>query len=958
MSLGSDFGDSDDPVAVAANNAALAGMIVVASAGNAGDVTTVVGSPASATRAIAVAASDDSKNRLDGILVTASTGPDGIAGHTYPAGTSEALDWRHMSTVTAPVQYAGDSVSGCNPFASDFTGKIAMIKWVPTGEIESPCGSATRTLNAFNAHAVGVILVYDKAYLDVSIAGDSHIPAVIVNSTDGATLKTNLAGLTVSFDKTKLRTELVTNTDRENQVASFTSRGPTAHTGALKPDLTAPGVSVFSTEALSGTEGVSFDGTSMASPHVAGLMTLLKQQHPTWSVEELKALAMNTASQDVFSEVSDGLPKIETSRAGAGRIDAAQAVLSSLVAYETDEPGQVGVSFGAVDALGTTSLTRTVKVANKSGSSIDIDVSYTPISSVTGASVSILGPTHVTVPANDSVTFPVQLSLNGAQLKNPRDPSMAEFQVQSPRQYLAEVTGLVTVDPSSGPDPTLRVPLYAAVRPASSMHANQATLTASTPTQSLSLGLTGTGVNNCSASCADYLDVRSLVSAFELQAISPVMPGAASTDQKAADLRYVGVATDGRVLGSLSNAWLYFGLATELNWLRPTTEVEFSILIDVNRDGTFDYELYNTEFVDGAGDATDVVVTALYDVAADSTDASSYLNVFDSSLPTAAFDNNVLILSAPISMLGGLNNANSRFNYKVNVYRNGVIQDSTGILTFDALRPGADVITTPFDTPLFVDRASTTIPVAYNQNNYLANGSLGVLLLHHYNQDGQRAEAIAIQQTQTVSFASGIPTTKTLGDAPFTVSAASSAGLPVTITSQTPAVCTINGSNLVTLVATGTCTLRASQAGNATIQPASADLAITVSAATVPTPPTPTPTATPVPTTCSPRPNVTVSVSRQGQGQLQVTVVAGAGALSSIRFGTDARAIQNGTVLIDTGNGPQQITTPTTVPLANGATSTTFTVTRGAANQAMTVPIIVTDGCGAWETLVGVGAGG
>ena len=56
----------------------------------------------------------------------------------------------------------------------------------------------------------------------------------------------------------------------------------------------------------------------------------------------------------------------------------------------------------------------------------------------------------------------------------------------------------------------------------------------------------------------------------------------------------------------------------------------------------------------------------------------------------------------------------------------------------------------------------------------------------------------------------------------------------MTISSLTTSVCTIDGSNLVTLVATGTCTLRASQAGNATVQPASTDLSITVSDAPTP----------------------------------------------------------------------------------------------------------------------------
>ena len=65
------------------------------------------------------------------------------------------------------------------------------------------------------------------------------------------------------------------------------------------------------------------------------------------------SLAMNTATHDVSLNPSHGAPRIETSRAGAGRIDVATAITSSLIAYETDEPGAVSVSFGAVGpALG------------------------------------------------------------------------------------------------------------------------------------------------------------------------------------------------------------------------------------------------------------------------------------------------------------------------------------------------------------------------------------------------------------------------------------------------------------------------------------------------------------------------------------------------------------------------------------------------------------------------------
>src|SRR5262249_41237793 len=213
----------------------------------------------------------------------------------------------------------------------------------------------------------------------------------------------------------------------------------------LKPDISAPGVTVFSTGALTGTEGRSLSGTSMASPHVAGVMALLKQQHPLWTVEELKALVMNTAGHDIFSGPSHGLPEIETSRSGAGRVDAATAVSSSLIAYETDEPGRVSISFGAVESLGATSQTRTVRVVNRGASSASVHVSYVAISQVPGASISFPDGNDFSVPSGGSQTFRVLLSLDGAALTNPRDPSMAATQVGAQRQYLAEVTGLVVM---------------------------------------------------------------------------------------------------------------------------------------------------------------------------------------------------------------------------------------------------------------------------------------------------------------------------------------------------------------------------------------------------------------------------------------------------------------------------------------------------------------------------------
>jgi hypothetical protein len=585
---------------------------------------------------------------------------------------------------------------------------------------------------------------------------------------------------------------------------------------------------------------------------------------------------------------------------------------------------------------------------------------------VPGTSISFPDGASITVPANGSQTFRVQLNMDAAAMKHSRNPSMAATQLGYQRQYLAEVTGLVIVDPTSSPDPSLRVPLYATVRPASQMRATQSSVSVSSPTQSVSVGLTGTGVSTGGAASVDH---RSIVSAFELQAASPAMPAGASTIEKAGDLRYVGVASDARSIGTISGSMLYFGVATDRNWLRPSSDVVFSVLIDTNRDGTFDYELYNTALYNG-NDATDVVVTSLYSVATDTSTPVSFLNLFDSTVPTAIFDNNVLVLPVPADALAGLTVGNSRFNYVVNVFYGNTFTDSSGMLTYDLLKPGVDVFTAPGQTPMFWDTNGGGITAAYSQADYQANKSLGLLLLHHYNQNGQRAEVVTISaalQSQTVAFAAGSPTSKAVGDTPFTVSATASSGLPVTIASQTPAICTISPTNVVSLVAAGLCTLRATQAGDATYQPATADLSLAVAPATVPTeptvepggtPPTVVPGATPLPTECSPRPNVRVTSNRLASGQFLVTVTAGRGTLQTIRFGYQNRGLQNVSIHLVGNGGTQQISEPTIVTLPDNTTSQAFTVTQTVPGQSATVPMIVVDGCGAWETLVGVGNGG
>ncbi|MEU8675446.1 S8 family serine peptidase [Streptomyces sp. NPDC048560] len=119
----------------------------------------------------------------------------------------------------------------------------------------------------------------------------------------------------------------VAATDKQDQLAPFSSTGPLAYSGSMKPDIAAPGVDITaarSQEMTDGGEGLyrTISGTSMATPHVAGAAAILAQQHPDWTGAQLKEHLMSTAKG-----LDGGYSPYEV---GTGRLDVAAAVNSKV----------------------------------------------------------------------------------------------------------------------------------------------------------------------------------------------------------------------------------------------------------------------------------------------------------------------------------------------------------------------------------------------------------------------------------------------------------------------------------------------------------------------------------------------------------------------------------------------------------------------------------------------------
>jgi subtilisin family serine protease len=105
-----------------------------------------------------------------------------------------------------------------------------------------------------------------------------------------------------------------------DEIASFSSIGPTPVSLLLKPDVTAPGEDILSS--IPHASWDSWDGTSMATPHVAGAVALLRQRHPLWTVEQVKSALESTG--DPVHVPGTGT-EVTTIREGGGRIDLVRA---------------------------------------------------------------------------------------------------------------------------------------------------------------------------------------------------------------------------------------------------------------------------------------------------------------------------------------------------------------------------------------------------------------------------------------------------------------------------------------------------------------------------------------------------------------------------------------------------------------------------------------------------------
>ena len=404
MSLGGGARGVQDLLTKAVNNLDEAGIVVAVAAGNSGPGHFTVESPGSAERALTAGAS--TVGHFVGLPVT---GPEvSTTAATGDFGTPD-------TDLTAVLDAAAGDPLGLGCSAGDFAdftdGAIALIS-------RGTCTFGTKVFNAEQAGAVAAIIVNNVPGDPIAMAADplfpTTIPAVMVGLDD---LDAMLAAVGQPVTIGAQAQYEVTGND--NIMAAFSGQGPTDVDFRVKPDVVAPGVNVLSSIPHQfcddpGTTGcwAFFQGTSMATPHLAGMAAVVRQTHPDWQAWQVRSAIVNTAQQGALTKASAITePETDVQVIGAGLADLGAAVNAQVAL------SPVSTSFGAVPSKAGQTLTRQITLTNLTGSALNLPVS------VAGTSFTVT-PTSVALGPNETQTLTVTFTVGKRAVKGDQQATL------------------------------------------------------------------------------------------------------------------------------------------------------------------------------------------------------------------------------------------------------------------------------------------------------------------------------------------------------------------------------------------------------------------------------------------------------------------------------------------------------------------------------------------------------
>ena len=334
LSLGNTINGPDYPTSRAVNEAVNLGVAVVVANGNSGPTDWTIGAPATAPYAFSVGAFQQS----------------GFVPFLYEPKHRKTIQLSPLS-FSSPWTFTRD-YQIANKETEKVRNKLGLFK--------QENKSLAKSLKKFEEDGGLAAIIYgitpdNQQWLFTLREESITIPLAIVSNSDGRWI-----------NKTIERDENLyfkNNQEQSNDtIARFSSRGPVTVNWMLKPDVIAPGVNVLST--VPGGYDM-LNGTSMAAPHVAGAIAVVKEARPNWSNEQIIGALKTTAIQIKTNKDENIAPTIQ----GAGLIDIEEAIATSTI---IDNPL---LSFGKITKhVDERTITMTIENVSKEPQTFYFDI--------------------------------------------------------------------------------------------------------------------------------------------------------------------------------------------------------------------------------------------------------------------------------------------------------------------------------------------------------------------------------------------------------------------------------------------------------------------------------------------------------------------------------------------------------------------------------------------------------
>lgn len=614
MSLGASYGNPlTNALSEASRAAVRAGVTVVASAGNSNNIPFIVGTPSATDTVISVAASE----------------PAGIIGGLVTIGSPLNTSYTALLAAFGPLPSgsltANLAFAGPNTTVGNFTNlACSAVINQPNPGPASPaipampgaigladrgtCEFSEKAVNSQRAGAIATLLLNNQAGTIAPGAGQAvalvTTPMFSLTQADGTAIKTALAqsgSLTATMQVAQLG-NVVGGVNIADLISGFSSRGPSQAGRGLKPDITAPGSTIWMADVGTGTGGNNNSGTSFSGPLTAGAAALVLSAKPSFAPWQVKAALMNTTDTDVFAtKTAAGNTLTTLTRMGAGRVRADRAVATGTLAFDAqnvETPGnpyfQAAASFGPQAFVANGSVSRTITVQNLGASpkTYDISVAARFADDLTRGMTFSASTSTLTVPGNSTGSFQLIGTASAAQLPTAGgfpdkltnlDTCTTTASPPAPnltctnRFDALEQDGFVTI--SAGPNDTVRVPYLMYPRQASSVAVGGRAGT---------VALRNAGAGNTT------VDLFQLVGSEDPQDQAALQPGVGvlPVDLRAVGVRYRPNAVPTPPAGVTSGDLIDFAVTM---WQPQTTlrSVVFNIELDTNNDGVTDFTVRN-----------------------------------------------------------------------------------------------------------------------------------------------------------------------------------------------------------------------------------------------------------------------------------------------------------------------------------------------------------------------------